>query len=116
MSNGRDYTAMAPARRAGQNNGCEAAATVVLENHERRMPSGGLRDDRRQEESPPEPQRMLNSMVLEWHQAAVMVVASTRAGSYLEVSSTSLKLSRRLTLVEYAWKIAGKYVYKLIVY
>ena len=39
-----------------------------------------------------------------------------RAGSYLEVSSTSLKLLRRLTLVEYAWKIAGTFVYKLVVY
>ena len=39
-----------------------------------------------------------------------------RAGSYLEVSSISLKLSRRLTLVEYAWKIAGKFVYRLVVH
>ena len=38
------------------------------------------------------------------------------AGSDLEVSSTSLKLSRRLTLVEYAWKVARKFVYKLVVY
>ena len=39
-----------------------------------------------------------------------------RAGSYLEVSSTSLKLSRRLTPVEYAWKISRKFVYRLVVY
>ena len=39
-----------------------------------------------------------------------------RAGSYLEVSSTSLKLLRRLTLVKYAWMIAGKFVYKLVFY
>ena len=34
---------------------------------------GGLRDDMRKEESPPEPQRILNSVVLERHQAAVMI-------------------------------------------
>ena len=34
---------------------------------------GGLRDDMRKEELPPEPQRILNSMVSERHLAAVMV-------------------------------------------
>ena len=43
-----------------------------------------------------------------------MDVAS--AVSSLEVSSTSLKLACRLTLVEYAWKIAGIVFYRLVVY
>ena len=93
---------MAPARRAGQNDGCEAAATVVLANRERCMPSGGatIRQGERRIVAGAAADAELYGFGAA--QAAVMVIVPTRAGSCLEVSSTSLKLSRRLTLVEYA--------------
>ena len=34
----------------------------------------------------------------------------------IEISCTSLKLARYLILIEYSGKIAGKFVYRLVVY
>ena len=69
----RNCMAMAPAREASQNNGCEAAATVVLVNRERRMRPGGA--DRRSGKSRITARATADTkpVVSERHQAAVMV-------------------------------------------